>query len=99
MNWDDEADLYLKDHYNDTSAKRIAKVLGCDPEDVYRRAYKLGLGVRQVWSRREDFIIRLMYRFSARKCQRHLGGRTEGAIHARAHRLGLSKPRPRYEDD
>jgi len=51
MNWDDEADLYLKDHYNDTSAKRIAKELGCDPEDVYRRAYKLGLGCRQVWTR------------------------------------------------
>ena len=99
MNWDDEADLYLRDHYNDTSAKRIAKALGCDPEDVYRRAYKLGLGPRMEWTRREDNLIRLAYHYGAKTVHRFLPERTEGAVHARAHRLGLSKPRQRYDDE
>jgi hypothetical protein len=99
MNWDDEADLYLKDHYNDTSAKRIAKALGCDPEDVYRRAYKLGLGCRQVWTRREDMAIRLMYFRGARAVHKLLSGRTIGAIWARAWRLGLAKAHEEWVDE
>jgi hypothetical protein len=98
MNWTDTEDQFLRDNYNDLTAKRIARVLGCEPEEVYKRAYKLGLGTRQIWSRREDFIIRCMYQWSAKTCHRHLKNRTEGAVHARAHRLGLSKPRTKYDD-
>lgn len=97
--WTDEKDQFLRDHYNDLTAKRIARLIDVEPEEVYRRAYKLGLGGRLEWGHREDLIIRWLYQRSAKTCLRYLQGRTEGAVHARAHRLGLSKPRTRWVDD
>ena len=99
MSWTDEHDQFLREHYDTLTAKRIARVLGRNPGEIYKRAYALGLGCRMEWDCREDLIIRWLYQRSAKTCLRYLQGRTEGAVHARAHRLGFSKPRPRWTDD
>lgn len=99
MNWTDEHDQFLREHYDTLTAKRIARVLGRDPNEIYKRAYALGLGCRREWSREEDIAIRLFYFRGAKACMRFIRDRTMGSIWARAWRLGLATKREEWDDD
>lgn len=99
MTWTDEHDQFLREHYDTLTAKRIARVLGRNPGEIYKRAYALGLGCRKEWTREEDIVIRLMYFRGADACLRFIRDRTRGSIWARAWRLGLATKREEWDDD
>lgn len=82
------------------SAKVIARRVGRTPHAVGGRLHILGARLTRTWSPDEDAIIRARYRSApVTAWLSELPGRTEGSVHARAHRLGIARPRRDWVDD
>ena len=82
------------------SAKQISRKVGRTAHAIAGRLHMLGARLTVPWAEQEDTIIRCRYRTAPVSAWVHeLPGRTEGSVHARAHRLGISRPRREWVDD
>ena len=74
-------------------SKVIARRLGRSAVAVSGRLSLLGVVVTQDWTLAEDGVIWNHYRQApVRAWLDQLPGRSEGSVHARAHRLGMARP-------
>ena len=72
--------------------KIIAREIDRSPIGVSHRLQILGLRITAAWSPHEDETIRALYRTSpVNRWVSRLPGRSEGSVHARAHRLGMAR--------
>lgn len=82
------------------SAKLISRQVGRTPHAIGGRLHLLGARLTRTWSPDEDAIIRARYRSApVTAWLSELPNRTEGSVHARAHRLGIARPRRVWPDD
>lgn len=74
-------------------SKVIARRLGRSAVSISGRLALLGVTLTQDWTLSEDAMIWDNYRKApVRAWLEHLPGRSEGSVHARAHRLGMARP-------
>lgn len=74
-------------------SKVIARRLGRSAVAVSGRLSLFGVVVTKDWTLAEDGKIRANYKKSpVRAWLDQLPGRSEGSVHARAHRLGMARP-------
>ncbi len=86
--------------YRNVGAKRLSRLIGRTPQAIHKRALYLNLTGRQVWTKIEDITVQLFYRLvKADLIAKKLSKRTVGAVHARAWRLGITKPRKTWGED
>lgn len=81
------------------SAKLISRQVGRTAHAIGGRLHLLGAKLTRPWSESEDAVILARYRSAPVSAWvSELPGRTEGSVHARAHRLGISRPRRAWSD-
>ncbi len=74
-------------------SKVIARRLGRSAVSISGRLSLLGVTLTQDWTLSEDAVIWNRYgKAPVRTWLDQLPGRTEGSVHARAHRLGMARP-------
>lgn len=74
-------------------SKVIARQVGRSAASISHRLSLFGVTLTQDWTLSEDAVIRNRYgKAPVRTWIDQLPGRTEGSVHARAHRLGMARP-------
>lgn len=75
-------------------SKVIARRMGRSAVSVGHRLSLFGVTLTQDWTLNEDAVIWANYgKAPVRTWLDQLPGRSEGSVHARAHRLGMARPK------
>lgn len=80
-------------------SKLIARRVGRSAVSISHRLSLFGVVLTQDWTLSEDAVIWNHYgKAPVRSWLDQLPGRSEGSVHARAHRLGMARPHRAWSD-
>lgn len=90
-NWSNEEKERLKDIYY-LGAERVSEIIGRNVTAIYNVASKMGLNIKNTWSKEEDEIIKNNYKnITLKELKQLIPSKTQRAIEARFKKLKIQK--------